>query len=185
MLIFFANCLIMILLHVIKLSLKRNSWLYKKLDDDNLFLFFAKILCIFAPGVFYPFGLIILESYSNNFHEKLNICLHVIFAGLNLLIPVFLSTILVEKAPASERLNNLHTALINILPAFFIGFYKISCSVPLFLFFVFFLHCLGIYEAKKRKRLVLNATLINSYFLVFHIGYIAMWISKGYIDEID
>jgi hypothetical protein len=87
----------MVLINFVKLWLKRNSWLYETLDEDNLILFFGKILSIFAPGVIYPFGLIIFESYFNNFYEKLNILLLLIFFCINLLIPVFLSTILFES----------------------------------------------------------------------------------------
>jgi hypothetical protein len=87
----------MAVLYRIKLCFKRNSWLYGVLNKDNLLLFFAKILCIFSPGVIYPFGLIIFASYLNNFYEKLNISLHLTFFGLNLLIPIFLSTILFES----------------------------------------------------------------------------------------
>ncbi len=53
------------------------------------------------------------------------------------------------------------------------------------LFFIFLLHCFGIYAAQKRKKFVLNAIILNSYFLFFHIGFIVMWVSKNYLYSLN
>jgi hypothetical protein len=72
--------------------------------------------------------------------------------------------------------------LLNIIPPICISFYQLPFYLPLFIFYLFFLYCFGIYEATKRPKIVLNAVLLNLYYLFFHMGFVIMWISKKYSE---
>ena len=72
--------------------------------------------------------------------------------------------------------------LLNIIPPICISFYRLPFPFPLFMFSLFFLYCFGIYEATKRPKIVVNAIILNSYYLFFHMGFVIMWISKKYSE---
>ncbi len=82
-------------------------------------------------------------------------------------------------------LTNAYLCFNNLIPALFVSLWNVKNYLYVFFILIFFLHCFGIYEAKRRIEWSTNAIILNSYYLIFHVGFMLMWISKVFITDAE